>query len=1221
MISVFEHESKKEFSLIANEGREKKEFTEIKIMSLYDGIDGVELTGFDRIGFSAGFKTKLKEYNAIKGTYGIKIKIRYAVDENDINEQLSNIKIDDYTSIEEYYAAIDKIISEKTKDFETTLYFNNDEMYGDTYNFKTFFSQEQVFDISGISNNIKKIDIYAFQKSNFQDINGNFIDYNNIKITEANRIALSNIFVNNIKIYLGYDIEKFSTDTILLYCPDNDLTYGANTQSEQQPKNILARWIHKDEEKGFICLKNIINGFELRWYKQDPSATSDGYCGKGWKHLEEFNNSTEIAFIPSITEAQETLKTIGFVINQDGEKTYYPGESITFINSNYNVSQQQATAQTAAQIHCKDGTEGNYFIYNQNNKLNNNAEGTAKKRQFEFLWQGKKPTVESGLTSVKWILPYETTMIYLAEEDYKDWPDRGVVYEDTGKPYLVIEKKLQYNEDGTNNLDDIILQDYSIRNTWSPSRGNNHIRCVATVKGIEYEAIEDLNFGKAGTTGTNATLVLEFEGEVALTATPGDEIAVSAYLYNASGELIPWTDELKKGISWSWKDNSNKYINATFTEGSTTAKLVWPTGGRKTVPDDNYSILQCTLPWSNHNNKTYDLVSYLPIPIKRNKYDSYIEGATEILYDATGTPHYDKNVYKLFEKTNIERVQGIEWAISAKVKDKYLPILKQNDNGVALSANPFFIKGSSDKVCVCCKDSGNGVVYWSQPILIMESQYGFSMLNSWDGTLQINENDGTIMSTMLGAGKKNSDNTFSGVLIGDVEKGTGNSMISTTGVYGLQDGMITYALTEDGKATFGKANGAGQIIIDGNEGTIQSGNYDKDSSGMKINLQDGHIDAYNFKLTSSKILMDSSGGNKKDAYLKVVDGKNTLISIGEKDYYLQSITQKTKIDLAKSEIYLESESNPQNSILLQTSAEPYFLVKGSYTPDSGVAEQKTLISLGTNNYYLQSADYSPQGYSTNSQGYILYKDKNNNTIYYNGSSYINNDTGAAIGFTYSLESVAKYKGYYNEDNGSVDTSKVTREDQTKYAEYQKSIYNQMLTPIMDSNKSGAGMHINLGTGMIVGYDLFLQAYNSNDKSKILTISSADEYAPLKIGDKFRVNWDGSLVCDNITYLGTKPQENGYVININDNFTVSASGGMSASSANIGSGWFGGTANKAKSTTYADSAGTCSIANAVKGAFGIDIITSIGTGSFSVSLPGGGTLKYGKRSVTVLPYYA
>jgi hypothetical protein len=34
------------------------------------------------------------------------------------------------------------------------------------------------------------------------------------------------------------------------------------------------------------------------------------------------------------------------------------------------------------------------------------------------------------------------------------------------------------------------------------------------------------------------------------------------------------------------------------------------------------------------------------------------------------------------------------------------------------------------------------------------------MLNNWDGTLTLDEENGTILSTMLGAGRKNDDNTL-----------------------------------------------------------------------------------------------------------------------------------------------------------------------------------------------------------------------------------------------------------------------------------------------------------------------------------------------------------------------------------------------------------------------------------------------------------------------------
>jgi hypothetical protein len=50
------------------------------------------------------------------------------------------------------------------------------------------------------------------------------------------------------------------------------------------------------------------------------------------------------------------------------------------------------------------------------------------------------------------------------------------------------------------------------------------------------------------------------------------------------------------------------------------------------------------------------------------------------------------------------------------------------------------------------------------------------MLNSWDGSLTIDEKNGTIMSTMIGAGRKSKNNTFEGVLMGNIALGTGSDI-------------------------------------------------------------------------------------------------------------------------------------------------------------------------------------------------------------------------------------------------------------------------------------------------------------------------------------------------------------------------------------------------------------------------------------------------------------
>ena len=92
------------------------------------------------------------------------------------------------------------------------------------------------------------------------------------------------------------------------------------------------------------------------------------------------------------------------------------------------------------------------------------------------------------------------------------------------------------------------------------------------------------------------------------------------------------------------------------------------------------------------------------------------------------------------------------------------------------------------------------------------------MLNNWNGKDITTDNDtGTIMASAISAGKKESDNTFSGIVIGDWSRSDADASIkSQTGAYGFHHGSMSYALKEDGTAFFGKA-GKGRIYLDGNK--------------------------------------------------------------------------------------------------------------------------------------------------------------------------------------------------------------------------------------------------------------------------------------------------------------------------------------------------------------------------------------------------------------------
>lgn len=116
------------------------------------------------------------------------------------------------------------------------------------------------------------------------------------------------------------------------------------------------------------------------------------------------------------------------------------------------------------------------------------------------------------------------------------------------------------------------------------------------------------------------------------------------------------------------------------------------------------------------------------------------------------------------------------------------------------------------------------------PVHLLLNRYGNAAINDWDGNnVSIDENgSGVILAPQVGAGHKEKDNSFSGVLMGDVKESGKN--VTETGLFGYHAGARTLFLnSEDGSAIFGK-NGAGQLIIDPtqNKSYLYSNNYWKE---------------------------------------------------------------------------------------------------------------------------------------------------------------------------------------------------------------------------------------------------------------------------------------------------------------------------------------------------------------------------------------------------------
>lgn len=975
------------------------------------------ISGFTRLGVSANFKSLLSNFDVVSGSYGIKLVV--------------------------YSEVIDKPGSKK--DAVYVLDFNSADMIGNPYQFEDFFSQEKVFDISYI-NRVKRVDAYFYQGNNFINGNGDLIPsyVSTGEDISGTTLLPHNLFVDSIKVYLGYDKNDFKDETLMIYT-DDSLGYhytleGQENKPSENRKTIQLRWIHKISENEFTLITNndIDNKkYEVNWFRYSPGWENvDKYAGKNW---EKINTNTtrpmECQFDPDITKQKEEIKAVGII--RDGSQTNIDGKIenlekayvsnlLTFENEEEVPDNKTWEASSALQIRCEDDSEGNYYIYNQNGKINNQGIGQGYVRYLKVYYKGAEITSDLGsLDYIKWYIPAEKSMmIYtdaLGKENGGEPEPEKVLYKQVN--YKLITRK---PKDGIMNT----TQGYSIGNQWTYQNSNNTVRCQVSIDGVIYEAAEELRFGKSGTNGTNVTLVLELDDNAnAITAIEDEKISVSLWMYNEEGARTGFTGATAKDIEWAWyKESDTKYMEFSVNKDNYAQVII--TSKTNIVPEDNYFILQAT-----YNG----LTSYLPIPIKAIG-TSFIEGAREVIYDHQGIPSYYNDVYNLYylgADNKYQKVPSVSitgpksnWVLTCDGKEdekntinSYFPTLKETKYGVALSAATFYAKGYSDKVCI--KGSYNDYA-WSQPILIMQSRYDFAMLNNWDGTLTLDENNGTILSTMLGAGRKNSDNSFSGVLIGDIKQGTDlESANSLTGVYGLQNGRISYSLTEDGKATFGKKN-QGQIIIDGNKSTIQSANYHTDeydknntfkkdekgnylnnkgeitkdpkeyisiySAGTLIDLDDGFID---MKYPDKGRIKLSS---KEAPYFQIISSKgNPLINIGISESNANNFIQSDsgtegsiKLDLSEGSFNAQADKKMQFLIdATPIGDNPY--LKLAVPSEGETASDKfsnNLLYLSDLNFYLQSKDYQTQ------RPLIYYKDgiAKGNFYKYMGESLYNHGT-------------------------------------------------------------------------------------------------------------------------------------------------------------------------------------------------------------------------------------
>ena len=607
---------------------------------------------------------------------------------------------------------------------------------------------------------------------------------------------------------------------------------------------------------------------------------------------------------------------------------------------------------------------------------------------------------------------------------------------------------------------------YHIKEYLVPCNLRNEIECLVVIAN-ETDKAELLTsirivFGALGTNGTNYTLIVmpattqycvtgnDVSGGMPITAAlydyDGNEVegANIQYLWNdpKTGEHIPTNyglmdphEDKPYGTKIIYNQNGSTGVGI-LTVGVSAFEIKDNEGNK--IGDDNSidTTMQSESESSSGRTRYVDLFMQYPVPWGSNP-AYYIAGATSIIYNSNGAnPEYYKGPYVLYDE-NHKPVEGVtwdmEWYDSEQKKiepghsaydfyKNYMPVLSNRNT---IIPSPIYISGCQ---CYPVVVANKGGEVWRQPILINQNRYPSKYLNAWDGSLVIDKENGTIMANLIGAGKKETDNSFSGVLMGEVENveiDTGRDAVlnrnhSGVGLYGFHHGKQSFGFNVDGTAFIGKSGG-GRISFDGNQGFIYSDNWlqsfmeqveestgevdpdtgeeikeiktkfkksdnkpfnpvreseDSDNvlyyelgegeDGMAIDLRSGHIDANNFRLRSENIKMSSG---------KSLDDENKYIVNIETSPMMVELTAANAFD--KNEIYyIFDEEKGQ-----------YVQFEGESFED-GVKYYKTKIYLRRNNdasfpgfdgrdyYVIENGEYrklEPNEYSEYPKQRLLYE--------------------------------------------------------------------------------------------------------------------------------------------------------------------------------------------------------------------------------------------------------
>ena len=450
---------------------------------------------------------------------------------------------------------------------------------------------------------------------------------------------------------------------------------------------------------------------------------------------------------------------------------------------------------------------------------------------------------------------------------------------------------------------------FDVSNKYNVSNSNNDIYLILQYNDQTFTTKTNFTFNKQGGNGTNGTKyqfkitpekdVLYFNANGEYIDDDDKKITITPHIwYNGvqqkqiNPNSVSWDILINKIGSEHWSnlaeinpssktaivDNTGTFEVQDMKDSGQDSNLANIIKGTTVINNLNY---YATVPLSTVFQHFNDSTIKVEIPNNSGfKYVTYSNDGTNPSYNELNP--FEVDIYKYFgsQKEDISNKESenfvYEWKILPQGTEA-LDIVSINNNKAVIKPKDNFSKNGNQvtnavlvqifKNQIDIVEETNpqtGVVEQKEkvtkvpfatihiPIHMMLNRYENAALNDWDGnTIDINDK-GYILTPQVGAGQKDKDNRFTGVLLGTERTSNGDKV----GLLGYAAGARSIFLdAKSGKAEFGIETDS-RIVIDPsqNKAIIQSGNYKAGKSGMLIDFSTPEI-----KFGSGKFEVSSEG--------------------------------------------------------------------------------------------------------------------------------------------------------------------------------------------------------------------------------------------------------------------------------------------------------------------------------------------------------------------------